>query len=196
GEPQRRLREFDQDWYVERPLPLALGELQPLPVPGRLDLGEQQVDVHDGSGHTGDGLILWLPWARTLVVGDYLSPLELPSWDEHGSREAYRHALDRLAHLVPEARWVVVGHGGAIGSDEALAVLDEDRDYLGGGEPPTRGARAKTREQHAENLAAWDRAAIPLPELDDLPLPGPPAASASSEIPTLDVLTRDPDITR
>ena len=174
GEPQRRLREFDAEWYVERAVPLALGELQPLPVPGRLDLGEQQVDVHDGSGHTGDGLLLWLPWARTLIVGDYLSPLELPSWDEHGSRATYRATLDRLAGLVPDARWVVVGHGGAIGADDALRILDEDRDYLGGGEPPARGGRRQAKDQHAANLSSWDRAATPLPPLQDLPLPGVP----------------------
>jgi glyoxylase-like metal-dependent hydrolase (beta-lactamase superfamily II) len=176
GEPQRRLREFDAEWYIERPTPLALGELQPLPVPGRLDLGEQQIDVHDGAGHTGDGMFLWLPWARTLLVGDYLSPAELPSWDEHGSREAYRGALDRLALLVPEARWVVVGHGGAIGADQALQILDEDRDYLESGQPPqARGGRSASTDFHKQNLAGWDRPGTPLPELADLPLPGPPA---------------------
>lgn len=176
GEPQRRLRDFDGEWYIERPTPLALGELQPLPVPGRLDLGEQQVDVHDGAGHTGDGMILWIPWAQTLIVGDYLSPVELPSWDETGSRETYRNALERLALLVPQARWVVTGHGGPIGMADALRILDEDRDYLDSGAPPSRGARSANRRQHEANLAAWDRVATPIPALAELPLPGPPAA--------------------
>lgn len=175
GEPQRRLREFDAEWYVQRPAPLAIGELQPLPVPGRLDLGEQQIDVHDGAGHTGDGLVLWLPWAQVLIVGDYLSPAELPSWDETGSRAAYRAALDRLAGLVPEARWVVAGHGGPIGREEALRVLDEDRDYLETGAPPARGSRATSRRQHDANRASWDRPAKPIPDLSELDLPGPPA---------------------
>ncbi len=176
GEPQRRLREFDAEWYVERPAPLALGELQPLPVPGRLELGEQQAEVHDGAGHTGDGLVLWLPWAQTLIVGDYLSPAELPSWDETGSRQAYREALDRLASLVPQARWVVAGHGGPVGREDALRILDEDRDYLESGEPPSRGSRALSRRQHEANLVAWDRAAEALPEPVETPLPGPPGA--------------------
>lgn len=181
GEPQRRLREFDAEWYVERPSPLALGELQPLPVPGRLDLGEQQIDVHDGAGHTGDGLVLWLPWAQVLIVGDYLSPVELPSWDETGSREAYAAALDRLAGLVPEARWVVAGHGGPVGREDALRVLDEDRDYLESGVPPTRGSRAANRRQHAANEAVWDRPAAPIPALADLELPGPPQHVADGD---------------
>lgn len=180
GEPQRRLREFDREWYVDRAQPLSLGELQPLPVPGRLELGDETIDVHDGSGHTGDGLILWVGWARTLIVGDYLSPVELPSWDETGSRDLYRAALDRLAGLVHDARWVVAGHGGPIGRDEALLVLDEDRDYLDGGDVPIRGSKTASAKQHESNLAAWDRPAEPLPELAPMSLPGPPAAPGQS----------------
>lgn len=177
GEPQRRLRDFDVDWYITRPRPLSLGELQPLPVPGRLDLGDQTIDVHDGAGHTGDGMILWLPWARVLITGDYCSPCELPSWDETGSRAAYRATLDRLARLIDDGvRWVVAGHGGPIGRDEALRVIDEDRDYLDSGTPPERGPKRKWKEQHAANLAAWDRPAEPLPTLADYALPGPPDA--------------------
>lgn len=174
GEPQRKLREFDRDWYVDRPQPLSLGDLQPLPVPGRLDLGDRQIDVHDGSGHTGDGLMLWLDWARVLIVGDYLSPVELPTWAETGSRDLYRAALDRISGLVNEARWVVTGHGGPIGRDEALLVLDEDRDYLDGGDVPTRGSKGASAKQHETNLAVWDRPADPLPQLAPMPLPGPP----------------------
>lgn len=176
GEPQRRLREFDRDWYVDRAQPLSLGELQPLPVPGRLDLGDETIDVHDGSGHTGDGMILWLGWARTLIIGDYLSPAELPSWDASGSRELYRAALDRIVPLVHDARWIVAGHGGPISHDEALLVLDEDRDYLDGGDVPIRGSRAASAKQHEANLAVWDRPADPLPQLAPVSLPGPPAA--------------------
>lgn len=174
GEPQRRLREFDREWYVERAAPLSLGELQPLPVPGRLELGDAVIDVHDGSGHTGDGLVLHLGWAQTLIVGDYLSPAELPQWDATGSRELYQAALDRLAPLVSAARWIVVGHGGPIGRDEALRILDEDRDYLDGGDVPIRGSKSASAKQHEANLAVWDRPADPLPQLAPMPLPGPP----------------------
>src|ERR1700729_662928 len=39
GQAQRELREFDDQHYVERPRPLALAGVQPLPVPGRIALG-------------------------------------------------------------------------------------------------------------------------------------------------------------
>lgn len=179
GEPQRRLRSFDEEWCIDRPQPLRLGELQALPVPGQIDLGDQVLEAHDGAGHTGDGLMLWVPWADVLIVGDYLSPVELPSWDEHGSREAYRHTLDHLAELVPRARYVVVGHGGPIGRVAALKLLDEDRDYLESGTPPQqRGRRSASATQHAANLVAWNRAATPLPAYVEQILPGP-AASGS-----------------
>ena len=180
GDAQRELREFDREWYVDRATPLSLGELQPLPVPGRLELGDQVIDVHDGSGHTGDGLMLWLGWARVLIVGDYLSPVELPKWNTTGSRDLYRAALDRLAGLVTDARWIVAGHGGPIGRDEALLLLDEDRDYLEGGDVPIRGSKGASAKQHEENLAVWDREAAPLPQLAHTPLPGPPAPEASA----------------
>src|SRR5919107_2662845 len=39
GEAQRELREFDDENYVERARPLSLGQVQTLPVPGRIDIG-------------------------------------------------------------------------------------------------------------------------------------------------------------
>ena len=35
GQPQRRLRDFDAEWYIEGRKPLGFGEFQALPVPGR-----------------------------------------------------------------------------------------------------------------------------------------------------------------
>ena len=156
GAPQRLLRDFDEEWYVERPAPLTLGEIQPLPVPGHLELGEVEFVVHDGAGHTADGLVLWLPWAKVLICGDYLSPLELPAWDHGGSRELYRDRLERLAPLVEQSERVIVGHGGALDPADAARILDEDRAYLETAEPPRRGRRGQHAADHARNLAAWD----------------------------------------
>jgi glyoxylase-like metal-dependent hydrolase (beta-lactamase superfamily II) len=190
GEPQRRLRDFDREWYVQRATPLSLGELQPLPVPGRLELGDQTVDVHDGSGHTGDGLILALPWASTVIVGDYLSPVELPSWDATGSRALYRAALDRIAALITEVRWVVPGHGGPIGRAQALQLLDEDRDYLDGGQLPVRGSQRASRSQDEANRRTWDRAADPLPQLAPMVFPGAPTPGGVHDDAQADAIQR------
>lgn len=107
GEPLRRLREFDASWYIDRARPLTLGEVQSLPVPGRLSIGSEggsleagtgetandetgdrssdqrragggEIEIYPAGGHTVDGAAFWIPWASVLVCGDYISPVEIP----------------------------------------------------------------------------------------------------------------------
>jgi glyoxylase-like metal-dependent hydrolase (beta-lactamase superfamily II) len=122
GESQRKLRDFDREHYVQRP-PLALGNLQPLPVPGRLDIGEAELELHAAPGHKDDGMAVLVPWAGVLVCGDYLSPVEDPMVE--GSAEDYRATLERLRPLAAGAEWVVPGHGAPIRSARALEILDD-----------------------------------------------------------------------
>src|SRR6478735_2347193 len=58
GEAQRKLRKADNEYYVKRERPLSLGSYQPLPVPGKLELGDAELELHPGEGHTDDGMIL------------------------------------------------------------------------------------------------------------------------------------------
>lgn len=135
GAPQRGLRGFDDEHYVVRPKPLALGTAQRLPVPGRLGLGEHgdELELQPVSGHTGDGMAITVPWARVLIVGDHLSPVEIPMIGEDaGAIDAYLLTLDRLEPLVEAGDIVIPGHGEAMDSERALAILREDRDYLRG----------------------------------------------------------------
>src|SRR5215210_5810407 len=87
GGAQRELRRQDQELYVERPRPLSLGELQPLPVPGKLELGATELELHPAEGHVQDGMAIFAPELRLLVCGDYLSPVEIPSISPGGSLE-------------------------------------------------------------------------------------------------------------
>jgi glyoxylase-like metal-dependent hydrolase (beta-lactamase superfamily II) len=132
GDAARRLRSFDDELYVERPGPLSLGQVQALPVPGHLEVGSQTIELHPTEGHVVDGMALWLPWARILVAGDFLSPVEIPMLSRGGSRSAYLATLERLRPLVEQADHVVAGHGGAIDGTRALAILREDVAYLDG----------------------------------------------------------------
>jgi glyoxylase-like metal-dependent hydrolase (beta-lactamase superfamily II) len=99
-------------------------------VPGRLDVGDQTLELHPADGHTPDGMAVWAPWARVLVCGDYLSPVEIPMLSEGGSRSAYLATLARLEPLVEQAAAVVPGHGEVLDGARALAILREDREYL------------------------------------------------------------------
>jgi glyoxylase-like metal-dependent hydrolase (beta-lactamase superfamily II) len=130
GEPQRQLRDFDEDLYIERPRPLALGSVQSLPVPGRCELGEQELELHPVEGHTADGMAVLIGWAGVLVAGDYLSSVELPALNEGDRIDAYLETLERLRPLVAAAEHVVPGHGPVLDRARALGVLDEDLAYL------------------------------------------------------------------
>jgi glyoxylase-like metal-dependent hydrolase (beta-lactamase superfamily II) len=127
GEAARELRAFDEQWYVQRPAPLQLGSVQALPVPGRVDIGSAELELHPADGHTVDGMAVWIPWARVLIAGDYLSPVEIPMVVDRG---AYRATLERLRPLVEAADWVVPGHGDVLDGARALAILREDMQYL------------------------------------------------------------------
>jgi glyoxylase-like metal-dependent hydrolase (beta-lactamase superfamily II) len=161
GAAQRDLRSWDGELFVERPSPLGLGQVQALPVPGHLELGDQELELHPADGHTADGTAVLARFCRVLVCGDYLSPVEIPVVDAGGSLEAYRATLARLAPLLDAADTVVPGHGSAQGRDAALRILDEDAGYLdalGRGEervklPPGRNT-ARQRRLHRDNLEA------------------------------------------
>jgi len=159
GEPgaaARDLRRFDGEHYVVRPAPLSLGQVEALPVPGHLGLGEHELELHPAEGHTADGMAILAPWANVLVCGDYLSPVELPMLSEGGSRSAYLATLRRLEPLVHRAAVVVPGHGEPLDQVRALALLREDVAYLeqlpGCALPLARRDEAQ-RRIHAKNLA-------------------------------------------
>ncbi len=161
GEAQRALRAFDEEYYLERG-PLMLGQLQPLPVPGRLTIGPQELELHPAEGHTCDGMAIWIPWARVLLAGDYLSAVEIPFFGEgSGDPRVYRATLKRLRPLVEAADRVVPGHGPALPGSDALAVLEEDLAYLQaldehGADAPLPAGRCTEAQHrlHLENVTA------------------------------------------
>jgi len=172
GEPQRRLREFDAEWYIDGRRPLGLADFQALPVPGRLSIGSEggsrgggEIEVFPADGHTVDGVAYWAPWAEVLICGDYLSPVEIPmiSVESGGSLAAYRETLMRFAPLVERAATVVAGHGGPVTRDRALAILAEDVAYLdalaavGAEAALPEGRRSGAQKKvHAANVAGLD----------------------------------------
>lgn len=156
GDAARELRKFDGEFYVTRDRPLPLGQLQALPVPGHLSVGPSEMELHPADGHTQDGMAIWLPWARVLVCGDYLSPVEIPMISAGGSRDAYLATLARLEPLVEQADVVIPGHGEPLDSVRALAVLREDRAYLeglpGAAQLPLARRTDAQRKIHAANV--------------------------------------------
>lgn len=158
GAAQRALRRFDEELQIERP-PLSLGAIQPLAVPGRCAIGGAELELHAATGHTVDGMAVWIPWARVLVAGDYLSPIEIPSLGDGASADQYMATLERLRPFLADAEHVVPGHGPVLDGARALAILDEDVAYLrmltergAAAELPSGRRTHAQRKLHAENV--------------------------------------------
>ena len=157
GAAQRRLRDKDAELYVDRPAPLALGEVQTLPVPGSVELGSEELELHPAEGHTADGMAVMARWCGLVCVGDYLSNVEIPMVE--AGIDDYRATLARLSALVEAAETIVPGHGAPHARAAALRILDEDVNYLDalerGEDRPSLPAGRDTREQrriHERNL--------------------------------------------
>ena len=155
GAAARELRAFDDAHYVDRPNPLSLGQVQALPVPGHCEIGDTELELHPAEGHTEDGMAIWIGWARVLVAGDYISPVEVPMISPGGARDAYLATLRRLEPLVDAAAHVVPGHGDVIDGARAAAIVREDVNYLAklpDAELPMARRGSAQRAIHAENV--------------------------------------------
>jgi glyoxylase-like metal-dependent hydrolase (beta-lactamase superfamily II) len=164
GAAQRELRDFDEELGIERPKPLSLGAVQALPVPGRCELGEHELELHPASGHTADGIAIVVGWAGVLVAGDYLSPVEIPQLSAGERIEEYLATLERLAALFGSVERVVPGHGAPITTESAARICEQDRVYLeslrdgGAGAELPDGRRSRIcREIHRQNVEQLTR---------------------------------------
>ncbi|MHB8694026.1 MAG: MBL fold metallo-hydrolase [Solirubrobacteraceae bacterium] len=163
GAPQRALRSFDEEHYVDGRAPLSLAAVQSLPLPGLLSIGDEdrEIQMHPAPGHTADGTAYWLPWLQILVCGDYLSPVEIPMLSPGGTLDAYEQTLALLGPLVEQAVTVIPGHGAPIPREQAAGILSQDLSYLqavrsqGARAPLPDGRRnARQRQIHADNVAS------------------------------------------
>jgi glyoxylase-like metal-dependent hydrolase (beta-lactamase superfamily II) len=145
-------RDFDARWYVPRPRGHRWpSELRGLAETDRADLGVPGVAPRalHLPGHSPDGLGLVIE--DVLLVGDYLSPCEIPFIDD---ARAYRTTLARLLEVLSSVREVIPGHGPRLTAREATAIAREDLDYL-------------ERLLGARDLAA--ALEVPLPRARDVP---------------------------
>jgi glyoxylase-like metal-dependent hydrolase (beta-lactamase superfamily II) len=122
-------REFDSRWYVPRPE----GHRWPAQTRGlaegeRVELGGSPMRVLHLPGHSPEGLGVAVEELGLLLVGDYLSPCEIPFVDD---APAYLATLERmLALLETDIAEVIPGHGPRLARAEALVIARADREYL------------------------------------------------------------------
>jgi glyoxylase-like metal-dependent hydrolase (beta-lactamase superfamily II) len=131
-----------------------------------LQVGPFTVETMALPGHTSCGAGYRIRELGLLAVGDYLSDIEFPF--VYVSTAAYRATLAALSDALRRDPPAVVtpGHGRALETQEALAVADQDLDYLHALNAAVRGALAHgaTRE---EAIAAGAAVAVPRGALDD-----------------------------
>ncbi len=150
-------REFDSRWYVPRPD----GHRWPTALRGvgdeeRIELGGIAVRALELPGHSPDGLGLVVE--DVLLVGDYLSPCEIPFVDDP---PAYRRTLSRLIELLAhDVREVIPGHGPRLAAADARTIAVADLAYLDqllAGAPSIRLPRAADvvgmLDHHRDNCA-------------------------------------------
>jgi hydroxyacylglutathione hydrolase len=143
-------RDFDARWYVPRPSGYRWpAGLRGIAEAERTELAGLALRTLELPGHSPDGLGLVV--GDALLVGDYLSPCEIPFVDD---ARAYRTTLIRLLDIVPGVRQVIPGHGPRLTAAEATAIARADLDYL--------ERLLATRELSAA-------LAVPLPRAADVP---------------------------
>lgn len=143
-------RDFDARWYVPRPMGYRWpARLRGVAEAERTEIGGIALRTLELPGHSPDGLGLVV--ADTLLVGDYLSPCEIPFVDD---ARAYRATLTRLLAVLPEVRHVIPGHGPRLTAQDAAALARADLEYL-------------ERLLATRDLAA--ALAVPLPRAADVP---------------------------
>lgn len=101
-----------------------------------------EIIVHNA--HSPGHGALWIPSTSTLIAGDMLSDVEIPTFTESGW-EAYTEGLLKLEPYVREAKEVIPGHGRS---------TSRSRQILGGAE--TVGPRHGSPALLSDPVARWE----------------------------------------
>lgn len=120
-------REHDAGWYIERPWGYEWPEeVRGLDDEGWFNIGDLDLQAFLLAGHAPDCLAILAE--SHLLVGDYLSPCEIPFVEDLA---AYRRTLKRLLALMEAGiEMVIPGHGPPLSPAQALLIAREDLRYL------------------------------------------------------------------
>ena len=132
GEVRASVERETAEYYVDSRGLDGLRVDRPIDPPAEISIGPWTAVCRRAPGHTEDGMAVWLPQERILVVGDHLSERELP-WAYSSVRDL-RDTIRMLVGVIEreQPELVVVGHGHPLTGERALRVADEDLDYLDG----------------------------------------------------------------
>ncbi len=122
-----KAREYDSQWYVERPWGYAWpADVRGIDDGGWFNIGDLAIEGFLVPGHAPDCMAIRAE--SYLLAGDYLSPCEIPFVDD---LSAYRRTLQRLMTIITSGvDYVIPGHGPVLSADEARRIGREDLRYL------------------------------------------------------------------
>jgi hydroxyacylglutathione hydrolase len=146
---------FDRRWYVDRGAAPAWPpheRLRALDEGALISVGATPLQALHLPGHSVDGIGLLAPRDGLLLVGDYLSPCEIPFVED---LSAYRATLRRLLAILDDVERILPGHGRALDREAARLIARADLAYL--------DALAECAEKHDAITAQ----ALPLPRATD-----------------------------
>ena len=123
----KKAQEYDSQWYVERPWGYGWpADIRGLDDGGWFNIGDLDIEAFHIPGHAPDGMAIH--FENHLLVGDYLSPCEIPSVD---NLPDYRRTLQRLLTIINSGvEHVIPGHGPILSAEEAYRIGREDLRYL------------------------------------------------------------------
>lgn len=120
--------DFDSRWYVPRTGPYEWPDkIEAVGEGDVIELGRARFSALHFPGHSDDGLALISKSHGILVLGDYLSPCEIPFIE---SLTSYRETLTRLLSLLDEVEHIIPGHGPMLNRAQARTIALEDTNYL------------------------------------------------------------------
>ena len=127
SEAVKKAREYDSQWYVERPWGYGWpADVRGLDDEGWFNIGDLDVEAFLIPGHAPDGMAIRAE--DYLLVGDYLSPCEIPFVDDLAD---YHRTLQRLLAIINSGiEHIIPGHGPMLSSEEARRIGREDLRYL------------------------------------------------------------------
>lgn len=107
------IRQFDDDYYIERPYPIAYPQVDIIIEADAqlLEVGSTRLTFYHAPGHTNDGLITVVEPGGIIIAGDYLSDIEFP-YMYHSSTEYMRTLMktDKIIHA-HNPQLLIPGHG-------------------------------------------------------------------------------------
>jgi len=126
-EAMKKAQEYDSQWYVERPWGYGWpADIRGIDDGGCFNIGDLDFEAFHIPGHAPDGMAIRAE--NYLLVGDYLSPCEIPFVDNLAD---YRRTLQRLMTIIGSGiENVIPGHGPMLSSEEARSIAREDLRYL------------------------------------------------------------------